>query len=117
MEEKERYKYYEKINQIYDEENDELYAYLNTNKVISILNQQDKRIKELEEENKQLKQSQKQFAISEIEKVKNSAEKLLGEFCNSWEYNTRAFRGHRHIEYYDLLECLDKQIKELKGEE
>ena len=48
MEEKERYKYYEEINQIYDEENDELYAYLNTNKVISILNQQDKRIKELE---------------------------------------------------------------------
>lgn len=49
MEEKERYKYYTETNQIYDSEEDELYAYnLNNNKIISILNQQDKRIKELE---------------------------------------------------------------------
>lgn len=48
MEEKERYKYYTETNQIYDSEEDELYAYnLNNNKIISILNQQDKRIKEL----------------------------------------------------------------------
>ena len=57
MEEKERYKYYVETNQLYDSEEDELYAYnLNNNKIISILNKQDKRIKELENENQQLKQ-------------------------------------------------------------
>ena len=51
MEEKERYKYQTETNQIYDSEEDELYAYnLNNNKIISILNQQDKRIKELEQD-------------------------------------------------------------------
>lgn len=49
MEEKPRYKYYEETNQLYDNEKGELYAYnLNKNKIISILNQQDARIKELE---------------------------------------------------------------------
>lgn len=48
---KPRYKYYEETNQLYDNEKDELYAYnLNKNKIISILNQQDKRIKECEEQ-------------------------------------------------------------------
>ena len=57
MEEKPRYKYYEETNHLYDNEKGELYAYnLNKNKIISILNQQDKRIKELEQENQQLKQ-------------------------------------------------------------
>ena len=52
MEEKERYKYFVETNQLYDSEEDELYAYnLNNNKIISTLNQQDKQIKELEAEN------------------------------------------------------------------
>lgn len=50
---KSRYKYYAETNQLYDNEKGELYAYnLNKNKIISILNQQDKRIKELEGEKK-----------------------------------------------------------------
>ena len=50
--EKERYKYFVETNQLYDSEEDELYAYnLNNNKIISTLNQQDKQIKELEAEN------------------------------------------------------------------
>lgn len=54
---KPRYKYYEETNQLYDNEKDELYAYnLNKNKIISILNQQDKRIKELEQENLSLQE-------------------------------------------------------------
>lgn len=57
MEEKERYEYYVETNQLYDSEEDELYAYnLNNNKVISILNQQDKRIKELEKKYQDLKE-------------------------------------------------------------
>ena len=139
---KERYKYYEKINQIYDEEDDELCAYLNTNKVISILNQQNKRIKELKEINqqleqevndwkqrfnssekwnktllqnsatvselkndkiKQLKQSQKQFAISELEKLKDFIDHNI-----EIENDMSALK---------LQEFYDNQIKKLKGEE
>ena len=57
-----------------------------------------------------------QTAIAELEKVKELAETLLCQFCQSWEYQQRAFRGHRHIEYYDLIKGIDQQIKELKGE-
>lgn len=56
------------------------------------------------------------IAITELEKVKVLAEKLLEDFCNSWQYNQRSLRGHRHIEYYDLIQGIDNQIKEIKGE-
>lgn len=55
------------------------------------------------------------FAIQELEKVKVLAEKLLEDFCNSWQYNQRSLRGHRHIEYYDLIQGIDNQIKELSN--
>ena len=64
----------------------------------------------------QQKQNQTQLAIQELGKVKVLAEKLLEDFCNSWQYNQRSLRGHRHIEYYDLIQGIDNQIKELKGE-
>lgn len=124
MEEKERYKYYTETNQIYDSEEDELYAYnLNNNKVISILNQQDKRIKELElllkadkkietnslngfeklrQKNQQLKQSQKQLAIAKLEEVKEY-----------WDW-------YKHTEYKKGLLMdyfINNSIEELKGEE
>lgn len=80
---------------------------------VDLLNYQDRRIKELEEalkkantnnyltdyylvekENQQLKQGQKQLAIEELEKLKEVVEsKTL------------------------LAECIDNQIKSLKGEE
>ena len=63
-----------------------------------------------------VKESQTQLAINELKKVKKFAENLLEKFCNSWEYNHKYMRGHRHIEYYDLIQGIDNQIKELKGE-
>ena len=57
-----------------------------------------------------------QLAIQELEKVKIMAGDLLEKFCSSWEYHQKYMRGHRHIEYYDLIQGIDNQIKELKGE-
>lgn len=113
MEEKERYKYYTETNQIYDSEEDELYAYnLNNNKIISMLNQQDKRIKELEQdktkvmdllnsmtenwwilyeknkklrqENQQLKQQldEKEKELSEYVKIVDDLHKQLSDKCD-----------------------------------
>lgn len=113
--------------------NQPLYYDLET--VASLLNQQDKRIKDLEEqiktkdtinnlykttvslrdndfkdlvyennelkqENKQLKQLQKQLAISELEKIKEFMIVFYGEYSSSV-----------------LGNCVNKRIKNLKGEE
>ena len=62
MEEKERYSWYNhSAEEIYD--NKENIVFVGT---ITVLNQQNRRIWELIEENKQLKQSQKQLAIEEL---------------------------------------------------
>ena len=53
MEEKERYEYFFGTNTIKDNINKEFLSY---KRVIDTLNQQDKRVKELEQENQQLKQ-------------------------------------------------------------
>ena len=72
MEEKERYKlesYNEAFCQIHDTESDEWY--LRKDLVKDLLNQQDKKIKELEEENQQLKQQLNDLPkkiVGEIEK-------------------------------------------------
>ena len=58
----------------------------------------------------------KQLAIQELEKVKIMAGNLLEKFCSSWEYHQKYMRGHRHIEYYDLIQGIDNQIKELRRE-
>ena len=64
MEEKSRYKYYAETNQLYDNEKGELYAYnLNKNKIISILNRQDKQIKELKVENNFLEKRNEELII------------------------------------------------------
>lgn len=83
MEEKERYEYYLGTNSIKDNKTNQIYDY-----IVDLLNQNDKRIKELElllkadkkietnslngfeklrKENQQLKQSQKQLAVSKLE--------------------------------------------------
>lgn len=80
--------------------NQPLYYDLET--VASLLNRQDKRIKELEEENQQLKQSQKQLAIEELEKLKKYWD---------WYKNTK-YKTGAVMDFY-----IDNQIKELKGEE
>ena len=94
-----------------------------------ILNEQDKRIKELElllkadkkietnslngfeklrKENKELKQSQKQLAISELEKIYN----LFEPYENSQKDTILC--ANNGISFVDYLE---NQIKSLKGEE
>ena len=65
---------------------------------------------------KKSNKDQTQLAIKELEKVKIMAGDLLEKFCSSWEYHQKYMRGHRHIEYYDLIQGIDNQIKELKGE-
>ena len=90
---------------------------ITTKKLQDLLNQQDKHIKKLQEEikkaninnyladywlvekeNQQLKQSQKQLAISELEKVKRTFIDV------AWE----------DVDF--AIEIIDDQIKELKGE-
>ena len=63
------------------------------------------KVNELEKENQQLKQSQKQLAISELEKVK---EKAFHFYVNDTPELTSF--------YVDVKE-IDNQIKSLKGEE
>ena len=127
MEEKERYviRYDLDYKQclIDTEENQGVGDYI---KIVKLLNQQDKRIKELEKENKkaninnyladywlaekknqQLKQSQKQLAIEELEKIYN----LFEPYENSQKDTILcANNGISFIDY------LDNRIKELKGE-
>ena len=101
MEEKDRYEIH-----IYDDicvalyDNGVLDKSINdTYKLEELLNQQSKRIKELEQENQQLKQSQNQKAIEELNNLKR--------YCHEWySWSDVAKR---------LDEVVDDRIKELKG--
>lgn len=66
------------------------------------------KFQELVEENKKLKQSQKQFAIEELRKLKEYI--VLND-----EYDEEV--GCNIIKTFDLLEDISDRIKELKGEE
>ena len=109
MEEKERYEVISpNLNgyaYIHDFKTDDV---LNTYDSCDLLNQQDKRIKELEQENQQLKQSQKQLAIEELEKLREYI--VLND-----EYDEEI--GCNIIKTFDLIEDLADKIKSLKGEE
>lgn len=101
MEEKERFELFGE-HCIKDNSPDARCQLLNAYVACVILNEQDKRIKELEEENQQLKQSQKQIAIDELEKLKDTMfkEAHLSEEITFVEW------------LYDNY--LDNQIKQLK---
>ena len=94
MEEKERYKlesYNEAFCQIHDTESDEWY--LRKDLVKDLLNQQDKHIKKLEEENQQLKQqlAEKEKQIANIQhrlKVAEKATKLACDELRNLNYRT-----------------------------
>ena len=75
--------------------------YYNLETVASLLNQQDKRIKELKEEN----QDKISFAVEQIVKTKETLIKFLQD------------EGFYENEWYDLFDKIDNQIKKLKGEE
>lgn len=138
MEEKERYviRYDLDYNQclIDTEENQGVGDYI---QIVKLLNQQSKRIKELEEElknyklcrcvdcsteyekgletsideleneNQQLKQSQKQLAISKLEEVYEVVK----------YYNSEANKHEPYIDALDIEKYIDDKIKSLKGEE
>lgn len=108
MEEKERYELFGEFGIIHDTSPNAECMLLNKFQTCEILNKQDKRIKELEEENQQLKQSQKQLAIEELEKLKEYI--VLND-----EYDEEI--GCNIIKTFDLIEDLADKIKSLKGEE
>lgn len=141
MEEKERYELFGEFGIIHDTSPNAECMFLNKFQTCEILNRQDKRIKELEQENQQLKdqarkayqegllqkqfdkdmeiqelkdkieqikQSQKQLAIEELEKLKEYI--VLND-----EYDEEI--GCNIIKTFDLIEDLADKIKSLKGEE
>ncbi len=128
MEEKERFELEFEDNgfknYVLDKENMENF-YVSFTDLVILLNKQDNKIKLLEQQNlslqeqsirdnqnwieevEQLKQSQKQLAIAELEKVKNyfDDKEDNGE-SEGWIITNRV-----------VVEYVDNQIKELKGEE
>ena len=74
------------------------------------LNEKDQRIAELEEE---LKKSQNQKAIEELEKLKSA---ILSE-RNTTYFKFDNFNKGKDTAYYWANEIIDNQIKKLKGEE
>ena len=143
---KERYWYFEKQGQIYDNEKETfLKGLISIETIVDLLNQQDARIKELEEENRrlfnltqlnncencekvaiktnqmlieenqQLKQSQNQKAIEELKSVKYN---LLDLSNNYW----RHFKtGEPFMTYDDIMLFIKKniniQIEELRSKQ
>lgn len=110
MEEKDRYEIH-----IYDDVCVDLYnngvldkSINDTYKLEELLNKQSKRIKELEQENQKLKQSQKQLAVEELRRIKEYI--LIND-----EYDEEV--GCNIIETFDLLEDIRDRIKELSGGE
>ena len=121
MEEKERYSYDYFIDGavFIDTEND---RDMDMDTVCSLLNKQNKHIKELEEENKELKDftentanlidkltedsvfASTQLAIEELKKLKE----------NAWQSATDI---SQLIDYTELAKIIDNQIKELGGKE
>lgn len=69
----------------------------------------------IDEINKEFLQVKTQLAIQELEKVKELAVRLLDGFCHSINYSKKEFRGHRYVDFYDLIRGIDNQITELGG--
>lgn len=133
---KPRYKYYEETNQLYDNEKGELYAYnLNKNKIISILNQQDKRIKELEEENNFLEKRNEELIIDRrdicLERndifeenqqlkqqlhnfIKKIVDEIIEELCNCGK---TYLEDEPYIEICIVQGILDTILKKYGGED
>ena len=99
MEEKERYEYFFGTNTIKDNKTNQFYGC-----VVDLLNQQDKRIKELEQEKQQLKQ---QLAITE-KALELACREITGS-CEYCSYKTR-------IECPVEADCLDEKINYFKSQ-
>ncbi len=71
---------------------------------------------EMFKENTKLIIEKTQLAIQELEKL---AKNILDTFdinYEHWEFNHKCLYKHKQLEYYDIIEMIDNQIKELKGE-
>lgn len=105
MEEKERYEWFNQFdNRVVD--NNEL-AIID---VVKRLNQQDKEIIKLKEKIKQLKQSQKQLAIEELEMFSAMLSRAV-----LWDNDYECWTIGDEV-YDSLMEQIDDKIKEFKGE-
>lgn len=146
MEEKERYecKYNEKLMKHYtfDNENKEELGYKG---VVRVLNQQNARIKELEEENQQLKQQlaekdkEIEYYKKQVKKFNNEAQKYFEDaYCNDFhnqdkisfavEQLEKVLKTLEEKQFYkkedtaycvhpaQIAEYIDNQIEELKKE-
>ena len=115
MEEKERYEYFFGTNTIKDNKTNQFYGC-----VVDLLNQQDKRIKELEQEKQQLKQQLHDLPNKIVEEIRDCVSKRIMEKEIKWGDNIQIGFICNAIN-----ECLDailekygdknhKEIKELK---
>ena len=100
MEEKERYEYFFGTNTIKDNKTNQFYGC-----VVDLLNQQDKRIKELKNENQQLKQQLHDLPKKIVEEVKDD----LLDFSNGW-WRYFMTDGCEYMLSSDLQGCLDEII-------
>lgn len=118
MEEKERYVYHEVSNEVETYEcywdNQECCELFDDKAVLNRLNEQDYELKKLNQENiklikenQQLKQSQKQTAIEELEKVRdllfNSAIQITGTSVDC-------------VRLYTINQIFKQEIEKLKGD-
>lgn len=80
----------------------------------ALCKKKDKEISKLQASCQQVKT---QLAIQELEKVKEFALNNVSKFTNSNEYRANQnWRGLRPVNYYELQDFIDNQIKVLKGE-
>ena len=103
MEEKERYEYFFGTNTIKDNKTNQFYGC-----VVDLLNQQDKRIKELEQEKQQLKQQLHDLPNKIVGEIRDVAGDYWEECGNVPDLNT--------LTTEDFDEILDAILEEFGGE-
>lgn len=121
MEEKERFEYYPKQNQLYDKINDELYCLeikQDKTRLVDFLNLMNEdwwtlyeRNKELREENQQLKQQLHDLPKKIVEEIRDDMSKRIIEKQMKWGDNIQVGFICNAIN-----ECLDTILKKFGGE-
>ena len=127
MEEKERFEYYPKQNQLYDKINDELYCLgikQDKTRLVDFLNLMNEdwwalyeRNKELREENQQLKQQLHDLPKKIMEEIKDFAEIQTKNLIKFGYYADERNRGLRPINKYDLMKTLDTILEKFGGKD
>ena len=109
MEEKERYEYFFGTNTIKDNKTNQFYGC-----VVDLLNQQDKRIKELENENQQRKQQLHDLPKKIVEEIRDVA----GDY---WDFNICEECGNvpdlNTLTMEDFDEILDTILEKFGGKD